>query len=34
MECESVQKSLFELKKYAKKLVILGTYEKNPIRVF
>jgi prephenate dehydratase len=34
MECESVQNALIELKKYVKKLKILGTYEKNPIRIF
>ena len=33
MEKESVQKAFKELKKYAKKITILGTYEKNPLRV-
>jgi prephenate dehydratase len=34
MECCAVKSSLVELKKYVKKLKILGTYEKNPIRIF
>ena len=34
MESRAVKSALIELKKYVKKLKILGTYEKNPIRVF
>jgi prephenate dehydratase len=34
MECDAVRSALIELKEYAKNLKILGTYEKNPIRVF
>ena len=34
MDSEALQHALFELKKFTKKLKILGTYEKNPIRVF
>ena len=34
LESKSVKKAVDELKHYAKKLKILGTYEKNPLRVF
>ena len=33
MESEAVKEGVNELKKYVKKLKILGTYEKNPLRV-
>jgi len=33
MEKESVKKAVSELQKYVKKFKILGTYEKNPLRV-
>lgn len=34
MESRAIQNALIELQKYVKKLKILGTYEKNPIRIF
>ena len=34
MDSNALKSALIELKKYVKKLKILGTYEKNPIRVF
>ena len=34
MESKAVKKALRELKIYAKRLKILGTYEKNPLRIF
>jgi prephenate dehydratase len=34
IESEAMQSALIEVKKFTKKLKILGTYEKNPIRVF
>lgn len=33
MQNESIKKAIVELEKYAKKIKILGTYEKNPLRV-
>jgi prephenate dehydratase len=34
MESKPVKKAIRELKQYVKRLKILGTYEKNPLRVF
>jgi len=34
IQSEALQDALFEVKKFTKELKILGTYEKNPLRIF